>query len=978
MSPLRIVTSSICLLLMLVFFSAGAAAQSPSVTLHGVVADPSGAVIPGATITLKKTGIQPIVTKTDGTGAFEIKGLQPGAYTLSVAAKGFSVVSRELEVTNEPSQKLDFALEISAQQAEIVVEGEGARVSTNPDNNGSSVVLSGKDLDALSDDPDELQSELQALAGPSAGPNGGQIYIDGFTGGQLPPKSSIREIRINQNPFSAEYDRLGFGRIEILTKPGTDKLHGQFFFNDNNAIFNSRNPFVPNQPGYQSEMINGNIGGPINKHASYFFNVEHRNINDTTSVVATTLDANLLPVSVAQAIPNPRTRTSVNSRIDYQLTTNNTLTARYQFTDINETSDGVGLFSLASQGYNRASTEHTFQLSDTQVLSPRAVNETRFEYERGNNNLTANNNLPQILVQGAFTGGGNPIGTQETISNHYELQNYTSLALGTHLVKFGGRLRVTAESYSSMQNFNGTFTFSSLTAYKAALQNPLANLPDQFSIATGQPLVKDTAVDAGLYGQDDWKIRPNLTLSYGLRFETQNDIHDHADLAPRVGLAWGIGGKGNKPPKTILRAGFGIFYDRFPQNLIIQAEELNGINETQFQLNKTQIQALQARGVQVFDPNNPGNLPSVSLLGSPKSSTVYQISPDLRAPYVMQSAIGVERQLTKNATLTINYLNSRGLHQLVTENINAQQPDGSFAFPGQGSIYQFTSAGIFKQEQLMTNVNVRAGAKLSLFGYFVINNAHSNTAGATSFPTNQFDLSQDYGRTPFDVRYRAFFGGTISLPHGFRASPFMIFNSGAPFNITQGLDRNGDSIFNDRPFSAASPTQPGAVITPFGAIDPGDPVTGAPTVAGEQIIPPYFGTGPNQFTFNLRLSKTFGFGPERESAGNNPQNRGGDRGGDRGRGGPGGPGGPGRGGPVFGGGGGPGGPGGMFGGAGTNRPYNITFSASARNLFNNVNLATPIGIITSPRFDQSIALAGGPFSTSDANRRIDLQVMFSF
>lgn len=931
--------------------------QSGSSNLRGTVADPSGAVIPGATITVKSAGAQTATTKTDGAGAYEIKGLQPGKYTVSVAAKGFSMVVREVEVTPGEEHKVDFALDISAQQAEIVVEGEGARVSTNPENNGGTIVLSGKDLDALSDDPDELQSELQALAGPSAGPNGGQIYIDGFTGGQLPPKSSIREIRVNQNPFSAEYDRLGFGRIEILTKPGTDKFHGQVFFNDNNSILNSRNPFVPNQPDYQSEMFNGNIGGPINKHASFFFNAERRNINDTTSVVATTLDSNLQPLNISQAVPNPRTRTSVNSRIDYQFGANNTLTARYQFTDINEQNDGVGLFSLASQAYNRNSTEHTFQLTDTQILSQRAVNETRFEYERGNNNLIAQSTLPQILVQGAFTGGGNPLGNQLTTSDHYELQNYTSLAVRNHLIKFGGRLRATAETYTSTQNFNGTFIFSSLAAYQATLQNPVANPPQQFTIAGGTPRVSDTLFDAGIYAQDDWKLRPNLTVSYGLRFESQNDIHDHADFAPRVGFAWGIGSTKNKAPRTILRAGYGIFYDRFPQSLVIQADQLNGINQTQFVIKNPTF----------FNPNV---VPSVSQLGNPTVSNIYLIDPNLRAPYVMQAAIGVERQLTKNATLTVNYLNSRGVHQFITENINAPQPDGTVAFPGQGPIYQFKSAGIFKQEQLMTNVNVRAGARLSLFGYFVINNAHSNTSGAGSFPTNQFDISQDFGRTPFDVRYRAFFGGSVALRYGFRVSPFMIFNSGQPFNIVVGQDRNGDSIFNDRPFFANNPNQPGAVATPFGVFDPNP----AP-LPGEEIIPPYLGTGPKQFTLNVRLAKTFGFGESRESSGNNQQNqnrRGGEGGDHGGRGGPGGP----RGG-VFGGG--PGGPGGPFGGgAGTNHPYNITFSIFARNLFNNVNLATPIGIISSPRFDQSIALAGGPFSSSDSNRRVDLQVMFSF
>src|SRR5579863_3701412 len=223
--PLRMLKYCLFLLLAMALVPSLIHSQSLSVTVRGSVTDPSGAVIPGAVITLKSSSGQNMTTKTDGSGAYEIKGLQPGKYTATVAAKGFSVVTKEVVVAAGDIQKLDFALEISAQQAEVVVEGEGASVSTNPESNGGAVVLSGKDLDALSDDPDELQSELQALAGPAAGPNGGQIYIDGFTGGQLPPKSSIREIRINQNPFSAEYDRLGFGRIEIFTKPGTDKFH---------------------------------------------------------------------------------------------------------------------------------------------------------------------------------------------------------------------------------------------------------------------------------------------------------------------------------------------------------------------------------------------------------------------------------------------------------------------------------------------------------------------------------------------------------------------------------------------------------------------------------------------------------------------------------------------------------------------------------------------------------------------------------
>src|SRR5437588_11078920 len=170
---------------------------------------------------------------------------------------------------------------IQAEQQNVVVTDETPTVNVEASGNSNAIVLKGKDLDALSDDPDELSNELSALAGPSAGPNGGQIFIDGFSGGQLPPKSAIREIRVNQNPFSAEYDRLGYGRIEILTKPGTDKLHGQFMINGNASALNARNPFVGEaaQPAYHSVLYSGNIGGPINKKASFFFNLDRRNID---------------------------------------------------------------------------------------------------------------------------------------------------------------------------------------------------------------------------------------------------------------------------------------------------------------------------------------------------------------------------------------------------------------------------------------------------------------------------------------------------------------------------------------------------------------------------------------------------------------------------------------------------------------------------------------------------------------------------
>ena len=256
----------VAVLLLLFAFAASAAFAQTAGSLHGKVADPSGAVIPGATVTVKSSRGQTATATSSGDGSYDMKNLAPGQYSVSVSARGFAPYSKgPVEISAGRAQVLDIPLQIEVVQEKVNVESEGNTLDTAPSNNANTVVLKGKDLDALSDDPDELQNELQALAGPSAGPNGGQMYIDGFTAGQLPPKSAIREIRINQNPFSAQYDKLGYGRIEIFTKPGSDKFHGQLEFNENNSIFNSRNPFSSEKPDYHSEQYEGNFGGPLGK-----------------------------------------------------------------------------------------------------------------------------------------------------------------------------------------------------------------------------------------------------------------------------------------------------------------------------------------------------------------------------------------------------------------------------------------------------------------------------------------------------------------------------------------------------------------------------------------------------------------------------------------------------------------------------------------------------------------------------------------
>jgi hypothetical protein len=407
-----------------------------------------------------------------------------------------------------------------------------------------------------------------------------------------------------------------------------------------------------------------------------------------------------------------------------------------------------------------------------------------------------------------------------------------------------------------------------------------------------------------------------------------------------------------------------MFYDRFGYNLLENVVRLSGAPGSQ--------QSITVQNPAFFPADQQLTFAQVQgTPGATRSPTTYRMSPDLRAPYTIQSAASIERQVTKSATVSLTYLNSAGDHQFFINNVNAPlTPGGAPPDPAEGNLYQYTSEGVYRQNQLIANARVSLGRKVSLFGFYTLSYANSNVAAggggggffasgmrsAASFLSHQYDPLADYGRAAFDVRHRAFIGGSIEAPYKFRLNPFVIINSGQPYNITSGQDNNGDSIFNDRPYFATGTAVSCTALSSFSV---------TATSAGQ--VPVNLCTGPGNATFNLRLSRTFGFGAESKGGG-------------------GGGGGPHMGGPRGGGPGGGLGPRGLSGGGGnpfnfggsTNRRYNLTFSISARNLLNSANPGLPVGNLSSPFFGQSISIAGGPFSSASANRRIDLQVMFSF
>ncbi|MEQ1947961.1 MAG: carboxypeptidase regulatory-like domain-containing protein [Bryobacteraceae bacterium] len=965
--------------------------------LRGQVTDPSGAAIPAATVTVTAANGDVKTVETNSNGAYSMNGLGAGKYTVRIIATGFSVYERgDLEFAQGRFTTLDVKLPLATAQQEITVT-DTLQVELDPAKNASATVLQGQDLDMLSDDPDDLQNDLQALAGPAAGPNGGQIFVDGFSNGQLPPKSSIREVRVNSNPFAAEFDRIGFGRVEILTRPGTDRLRGTAFVEMDNAKLDARNPYSPVKPSFVTRQFQGNLGGALNKKTSFFVDFSHRRQDDKGLVNATVLDPNWNVVSLRQNIDQPTTRISFSPRLDYQLTQNITLQGRYTLTKTDVTNYGVGQFFLPSNATNTERSNQSVQLTGTWVVNTTTINESRFQYTRSHFGQTGTVQGSTISVAGSFTGGSPSVGNSHEYQNNYEFQNYTTMTHGTHLTKIGVRVRGNLQNERSDQNFNGVYNFSALTtANCSVLATCRAYLPtaqglaqglsmaqiiangggaSQYLVITGNPGVNIGQVDIAPFVQDDWRVKPNITLSLGLRYEIQNNISDRRALAPRVGIAWGIGGGQGRTrqPKTVIRAGYGIFYDRLPIDNVLVANRFNGINQIRYTINSPQFAC-------VVDTCS-SNVPTGSQLTGAQPPTTYQIDSGLVAPSSMQTAIGIERQLPKGITVSLNYTNTRGVHLLRTRNINSPLP-GTYVFGSPGSgvyplgnsnpLYQYESSGLFKGNQLTVNVNARINPNFSLFGFYNYGKNSSNTDGIGTFPVNAYDTSLDWGRAGFDVRQRLFVGGNISAPFGIRLAPMINFQTAPPYNISLGaLDLNGDTVNNDRPtFAGPSAVAANIVHTVYGDLNKSP-------IAGEQIVPRNLGVGYGAFNINMRLSRSWGFG-ERS-------------GGNAGPGGPpaGGPpggfgGGPPGGGPP--GGGGPRGGGGFFGGGGSGRKYTLQLSVEARNLLNSVNPGTPVGILTSPIFGQPQSLSGGGpgggpggFGASQtANRRLQLQLRFSF
>ncbi len=947
--------------------------------LKGNVTDPSGAAIPGATITVTGPNGFVKVASSDADGNFTVAGIPGGKYTIRVSSAGFSLFEQaNFDIAAGKQISIATKLNIEASKQEITVT-DTVTIDVDPASNVGALTLKGEDLAMLSDNPDDLQNELNALAGPAAGPNGAQLFIDGFSGGKLPPKASIREIRVNSNPFSAEYDRIGFGRIEVFTKPGADKFRGQFFYNASNNIFNSQNLFAATKPDAYQNILSGSISGPVTKKSSFALDMDGR-INDEANLInARVIDSSYQVTPFVQNVGNPTRFITITPRFDLQLSEKHTLVARYTFQRNTSTNGGISTFTLPERAANSISKTNQVQLTHTWIASSKLINESRFQFIDNRSDSSATSNSPSITVLDAFAGGAATFTNNFTNERRYEYSNISSYTHKAHLVKFGGRFRGVQQTDQNTNGYNGNFTFLSLNTYAITVQGlanglsidqirALGGGAQQFTLSAGIPRQSISQIDAGLFIQDEWRLKPNFSISSGMRFETQNNMSNNLNFAPRVGIAWGLGKPKNGRTATVLRAGTGIFYDRFAEDLSLDARRLNGIVQQQYV---------------VPNPTFYPTIPPISQLSlSSRAGVTRVIDKTLENPYLLQFNVGLERQLPKNVTLGVNYNRTTGINQLRSRNINTPFP-GTYSvtnptaavYPygaSAGNFYLYESTGRFVQNQLIINSSGRIGTRVNLFGSYSYGRSFGNTDGATTFPNDTYDLSTEWGRNRFDIRHRFLMGGNINLPFKISMSPFLNASSGGAFNIVTGRDLYGDNQLNIHRPGIASGPGPGIIFYQGMYLDPNPK-------PGQQILRRNSGQSPNQFVLNLRLSRTWGFGGEPKGA---PQDSMGQMMRAGGMGGGGGPRGGGGGGGMMGGGmggmrGGP--PPGMFGGQSSK--YNITLSISANNLTNNVNLGTPNGTMTSPLFGQSNTTTSGfgpGGGSSSANRRIQMSLRFSF
>jgi len=831
-------------------------------TLKGEIKDEFDGLIVGAAINLRNKFGETRKTVTNKSGNFEFKNLNFGKYSLKISATGFSEHHENIEVKPGRAKRRSITLYPTI-RADVDVPRDSQENILDSEEIAGTVVLKKKRIEDLPDDPEELSEQLQNLAatGGSA-PGSAVVTVDGFLNeGRLPSKSAIREVRVNPNIFSAQYNFPPFrgGRIEITTKPGSGSLKGAAFLNFNDESLNARNPFAETRAQTQTKRYGFQLGAPIIKNKSGFFvDLEKRDIDESSTVNSIILNDNFERSDFTSNVPNPQRLIIGSVRNDWQVGKNHSLIFRYGFNSNKVEGQNIGGISLPERGTNYKQTEHTFRFSETAVINAKTVNEFLIGLTLRDTKTTALSDKPTLNVAGSFTAGGADQQEFSLDETDIEINDYLITEAGKHILKIGTQIFRYGTDELRRDNQNGAFFFggtrigsgqnpeliSGLEQYRRTLLGLPGGIPTRFSVNRGESFVSTNQWHFAGFIQDEWRLNKKVLISLGLRTEAQTSPSDRIRFAPRLSIAFSPDKKRN----WALRARSGIFYSRINDALLLSARRLNGINQERILIDNPTFP----------DPFLGGNLIN-------PVSVRRTLDSDIKAPGSLMTRIEIQHKFAQGWSMSSSYSWSRGWSQLRSRNINAPlidaaNPDPLAAprpFGTSENILQFESSGKLRGKVLYVGVNQNTYKLFSLNAGYLNFDFRTDTDGAFSFPQSSYDLTGEWAPPFWQARHIMFLSARVNLPKKLRLSTSINANSGRPFNVTTGRDNNGDGIFNDRPNLAASADR-NTVQTEFGFLIP-DVLNGS--------LNRNVGTNPTTFGVNINLRRTFTLRKNKEGNG---------------------------------------------------------------------------------------------------------------
>jgi outer membrane receptor protein involved in Fe transport len=656
-------------------------------------------------------------------------------------------------------------------------------VTTEARDNRDAIVVDQKAMDNLPMfDRDIVGTLSRFLDSGSIGTSGVTLIVDGMEAKSIGVSpSAIQQVKINSDPYAAEFARPGRGRVEVITKSGTDAYHGSGDFTFRDAALNARDPFAVTRAPEQRRISEGFLGGPLlnGKTTSFMTTIERRE-EDLQSVVFAVDPSG----TVRANVPRPRRELQVSATINHQQGDRNTISIRYTHEGQDTRNQGVGGTTLAEAASADVSHENQVVWGQRTIVSKKLLSEFRILAGAEVQTTASANRNPRIVVLDAFTGGGAQNDRLQT-EHHIQLTEALTYATTKHLVKFG----VNVPDWSRRRNDDltntaGTFMFSTLQDY--VLGRPLSFVQQR---GDGHLVFLQKVI--GGFVQDQITLRPNLSVSLGLRYDWQNYFPDYNDFSPRAAFAFAPG----ENRTTVIRGGAGVFYDRAGEGPISDL-----LHSSQGRLFR----------YVVLDPAYPDPFRAGSLQAATPPSIV-RLAPDASMPYTVQYSVGVERQLRKGTTLAVNYVGARGIDMFRSRDVNAPPPPLYLTRPDPtyGVVREIESAGRQHSDSVQTTLRGRVSRFFNGSIQYTLGRVYNDTGGINSLPANNYDLSGEWSRADFDQRHRFDLLGAFKVAELFDLGVGLSLYSGRPYSLRTGVDAFNTGQTNARPAGVARNTLEG-------------------------------------------------------------------------------------------------------------------------------------------------------------------------